>query len=184
MEILFIFIVMIIIVVAIGKKEIKSQKAEDKEDRFLLEQEKSEITEQIDKNIGSDCYSYDETIEVTYTVFGYDRLGETTFDMEVKEKEYEWLENTEGEEGELTSDYISENRPGLHKRILKAIRSNMKDEACDPDDGMVEYVSSGVHHKDFFEDASYDYASDIADDDDIEYTITLWTRLPTRILTI
>lgn len=114
-----------------------------------------------------------DRIEVTYTVFGYDRLGETTFDMEVKSKEYEWLQNAEGEEGELTSDYISENRPGLHKRIIKAIRNNMKDEGCDPDDGMVEYVSSAVHHKDFFEDASYDYASDFAEDDDIEYTVTI-----------
>ena len=114
-----------------------------------------------------------DTIEVSYTVFGYDRLGETLFDMEVKDKDYEWLQNAEGEEGELTSDYISENRPHLHKRVLKAIRNNMKDNGCDPDDGMVEYYSAGVHHKDFFEDASYDYASDIADDDDIEYTINL-----------
>lgn len=113
------------------------------------------------------------SIEITYSVFGYDRLGETTFDIEVKDKEYEWLQNAEGEEGELTSGYISENRPSLHKRIIKAIRNNMKDEACDPDDGLVETYVSGVHRKDFYEDASYDYASDFAEDDDIEYTVTL-----------
>lgn len=137
-------------------------------------QEGNEIAEQIvsDSEPGS-YYNYDEMIEVTYSVFGYDRLGETTFDMEVKGKEYEWLQNAEGDEGELTSDYISENRSTLHKRILKAIRNNMKDEGSDPDDGMVEYVSSAVHHKEFFEDASYDYASDFAEDDDIEYTVTL-----------
>ena len=112
-------------------------------------------------------------IDVTYTVFGYDRLGETTFDIEVKDKEYEWLENAEGEEGEITSDYISENRPGLHKRIIKAIRNNMKEEACDPDDGWVETYVSGVHRKEYDDHASYDYASDIAEDDDIEYTVTL-----------
>ncbi len=122
----------------------------------------------------SDSFSdFNETIEVSYTVLGYDRLGETTFDMDVKEKEYEWLSEKEGEGEYLDSDFISENRRGLHKRILKAIRNNMKDEACDPDDGMVEYVSSAIHRRDFFEDASYDYASDFADDDDIEYTITL-----------
>ena len=122
----------------------------------------------------SDSFSdFNETIEVSYTVLGYDRLGETTFDMDVKEKEYEWLSEKEGEGEYLDSDFSSENRRGLHKRILKAIRNNMKDEACDPDDGMVEYVSSAIHRRDFFEDASYDYASDFADDDDIEYTITL-----------
>lgn len=135
-------------------------------------QEKSEITEQIEINIESDC-CYDETIEVTYTVFGYDRLGETIFDMEVKDKEYEWLENAEGEEGELTSDYISENHQSLHKRIIKAIRNDMKDKACDLDDGMIEYVCSAVHRREFFKDASYGHASDFADDDDIEYTITM-----------
>ena len=93
--------------------------------------------------------------------------------MEVKDKEYDWLQNTEEEEGELTSDYISENRPGLHKRIIKAIRKNMKDEACNPDEGLVETYVSGVHRKDYQEDASYESASDIAEDDDIEYTVTL-----------
>lgn len=114
-----------------------------------------------------------DIIEITYTVFGYDGLGETTFDMEVKEKDYEWLLDVEGEEWVLDSDYILENRPSLHKRILKAIRSNMKEEACYPDDGMVEYVSSGIHHKEYFKDASYYEASNFADEDDIEYTISL-----------
>lgn len=114
-----------------------------------------------------------DSVEITYSVFGYDRLGDTTFDMEVKDKVYEWLQNVEVEDGELTSDYISENRPSLHKRILKAIRNNMKDEACDPDDGLVETNVPPVYRKDFYEDASYDYASDLAEDDDIEYTVTL-----------
>ena len=49
----------------------------------------------------------------------------------------------------------------------------MKDKACDLDDGMIEYVCSAVHRREFFEDASYGHASDFADDDDIEYTITM-----------
>lgn len=136
----------------------------------VIKQDRNKPTEQIALY---NEYNYNETIEVSYTVFGYDRLGETTFDMEVKEKDYEWLQDAESEEGELTSDYISENRKGLHKRIINAIRKNMKEESYDPDDGMVEYYSAGVHHKDFFEDASYDYASFLADDDDIEYTVTV-----------
>ena len=150
--------------------------------KILAEQWERENEALLKKGIDPDKYFEElalelsdipDCIEVTYSIFGYDRLGETSFDMEVKGKDYEWLQDVEGEEDGLTSDYISENRPGLHKRIIKSIRKNMKDEGCDPDDGMVEYVSSGVHHKDFFEDASYDYASDIAEDDDIEYTVTL-----------
>lgn len=114
-----------------------------------------------------------DSVEITYSVFGYDRLGDTTFDMEVKDKEYEWLQDAEDEGEELSSDYISENRRGLHKRILKAIRNNMQEEGYDPDDGMVEYYSSSIHHKEFFDDASYEHASDFAEDDDIEYTVTL-----------
>ncbi len=143
----------------------------EKENEFLL---KNGIDpDQYFEDLALEISDIPNSVEVTYSVFGYDRLGDTTFDMEVKDKEYDWLQNTEEEEGELTSDYISENRPGLHKRIVKAIRKNMKDEACNPDDGLVETYVSGVHRKDFHEDASYESASDIAEDDDIEYTVTL-----------
>ena len=165
-----------------GDSQIGLEKKIDNAYILLSEQWERENEALLKKGIDPDKYFEElalelsdipDSIEVTYSVFGYDRLGETSFDMEVKSKDYEWLQDVEGEEDGLTSDYISENRPGLHKRIIKSIRKNMKDEGCDPDDGMVEYVSSGVHHKDFFEDASYDYASDIAEDDDIEYTVTL-----------
>ena len=137
-------------------------------------QDKSEITERIFVNNNSNNnFNFYETIEVSYTVFGYDRLGETTFDMEVDGKKYMWLLNADGEEGELISDYISENRPSLHKRIIKAIRKDMKTRACEPDDGMVEIYRAGVHRKEFHEDASYDYASFIAEDDVIGYTVTI-----------
>ena len=142
------------------KTEVKQER--DEPDEPIIVSQESE-----------DSFSDNETIEITYTVFGYDRLGDTTFDMEVKDKEYEWLQDAEGEEGELSSDYISENRPSLHKRIMKAIRNNMQEEGYEPDDGMVETYVSGVHRKEFYEDASYEHASDFAEDDEIEYTVTI-----------
>ena len=109
------------------------------------------------------------SIEVTYSVFGYDELGNTTFDMDVKDSDYEWLEDAE----DLDSDYISENRKSLHKRIIRAIRKNMKEESFDPDDGMVEVYVSGCHRKEYHEEASSEHAHDFADEDDIEYTVSL-----------
>jgi len=165
-----------------GDSQIGLEKKIDNAYILLSEQWERENEALLKKGIDPDRYFEElslglldipDRIEVTYTIFDYDRLGETTFDMEVKDKDYEWLQNAEGEEGELTSDYISENRPGLHKRIIKAIRNNMKDEACDPDDGWVETYVSGVHRKEYDDHASYEYASDIAEDDDIEYTVTL-----------
>ena len=49
----------------------------------------------------------------------------------------------------------------------------MKEMALDPDDGMVEVYVSASHRKEFHEQASNDYANSFADDDDIEYTVTL-----------
>lgn len=109
------------------------------------------------------------SIEVTYSVFGYDELGDTTFDMDVKDSDYEWLEDAE----DLDSAYISENRKGLHKRIIRAIRKNMKEGLFDPDDGMVEVYISGCHRKEYHEEASSEHAHDFANDDDIEYTVSL-----------
>lgn len=155
---------------------IKSKKGliSEKTIEDVPKQDKSEITKQIVvNNSSSSDYNFDETIEISYTVFGYNRLGETTFDMEVDGKKYMWLLNAEADEGVLTSDYISENRPGLHKQIIRVIRKDMKEKAFDPDDGMVETYVSGVHRKEFYQDASYDYASNLAEDDDIEYTVTL-----------
>lgn len=109
------------------------------------------------------------SIEVTFSVFGYDELRDTTFDMKVKDSDYEWLQDAE----ELESDHISKNRERLHKKIIRAIRENMKERALDPDDGIVEVYVSGSHRKEFHEQASNDYANSFAEDDDIEYTVTL-----------
>ena len=94
-------------------------------------------------------HSYDDgdTIEVSYTVYGHDDLDEISVEVEVNEREQEWLTEKD-EDGEyLDSDFISENRRGLHKRILRAIREDIEYEQDDDE-------------------------TDI-DDDDIEYTITL-----------
>ena len=94
-------------------------------------------------------HSYDDggTIEVSYTVYGHDDLDEVSIDVEVKERELEWLTEKD-EDGEyLDSDFISENRRGLHKRILRAIREDIEYEQ-DDDETYIE-------------------------DDDIDYTIML-----------
>lgn len=123
------------------------------------------------KSPETSTYSSDilNSMEITFSVFGYEELRNTTFDMKVKDTDYEWLQDAE----ELESDYISENREGLHKKIIRAIRENMKEMALDPDDGMVEVYVSANHRKEFHEQASNDYANSFADDDDIEYTVTL-----------
>ena len=80
----------------------------------------------------------DNSIEITYTVFGFDEAGETSFDMEVSDHLYNKLQDAEDEGEMLDSDYISEEMPGIHRKILKAIRENMEEEGMNPDDGMIE----------------------------------------------
>lgn len=116
----------------------------------------------------------DNSIEITYTAFGFEEAGETTFEMDVNDRLYDRLQDAE-EEGEvLDSDYISEAMPGIHKKILKAIRRNMKEEGYYPDDGMVErrgflYLPYRVYEL----NASHEMMHDLAEDDDIEYTVTI-----------
>lgn len=138
-----------------AKKKFNQAKNVEKNDMT----EESVVSEEADyggKGIEDDItsadnnfHSYDDcdTIEVSYTVFGYDNLDETIVDVEIKECELEWLTEKD-ESGEyLDSDFISENRRSLHKRILRAIRED------------IEYVQDGNESA--------------IDDDDIEYTITL-----------
>lgn len=129
---------------AVEKKEIA-------EERVMTEEADSGAkgTEDVISSAYNNYHSYDDgdTIEVSYTVSGYDDLDEIGIDVEVKERELEWLTEKD-EDGEyLDSDYISENRRSLHKRILKAIREDIEFEQ-DNDDSLI-------------------------DDDDIEYTINL-----------
>ena len=94
-----------------------------------------------------DDIDYDDIIEVSYTILGHDDFNDISVDVDIKERELEWLTEKD-EEGEyLDSDFISENRKGLHKRILRAIRED------------IEYM--------------YDEDGSTIDDDDIEYTVTL-----------
>ena len=89
-----------------------------------------------------------ETIEITYTVFGFEEAGETTFEMDVSERTYERLEEAE-DNGEMLDQW-------------------------NPDDGMVEKVNSwGYPYKEKDESRSHD-AMRFASDYDIEYTIDLF----------
>ena len=90
---------------------------------------------------------FGETIEVSYAILGDD---EETIDVEVKERDYEWLTNKDEDGEHLDSDFLSENRRGLHKRILRAIREHIEEESDDKE----EYS--------------------VFDEDDVEYTITVY----------
>ena len=121
---------------------------------YLEAKQNAEQTQAIEKEIISDNSQsidevvYDEdSIEVCYTVFGHDNLDDISVEVDIKERELEWLTEKE-EEGEfLDSDFISENRKDLHKRILHAILEDIEYEQDDNDT--------------------------LIDDDDIEYTINL-----------
>lgn len=115
-----------------------------------------------------------ESIEITYTVMGFEEIGETTFEMDVSEKIYEKLQDAEDEEEILDSDYISEEMPGIHRKIIHAIRENMEEEGLDPDDGMTERrLPWGAITKDFKLETSYSHMANIAEDDDIEYMVAV-----------
>lgn len=113
-----------------------------------------------------------DCIEITYSVLGYEEAGETTFDMDVNEKDKRWLSGAEDDGEYLDSDYISENRVGLHKRILRAIRKDMEERSLDADDGMVAKRYASLV-KEYHQEASHQDMSNFAEDEDIEYTLTL-----------
>ena len=116
-----------------------------------------------------------EEIEITYSVFGFDEADETTFSMEVSDNLYEKLQDAEDEGNLLDSDYISEEMKGIHKKILKAIRHNMEEEGLEPDDGIIENKTCwGASNKEYSLDASHSFIHDMAEDDDIEYSIDLY----------
>ena len=118
---------------------------------------------------------YDNTIEITYTVFGFDEAGETTFEMDVSDSVFNKLQDAEDEGETLDSDYVSENFERIHKMILKAIRENMEEESLDPDDGKVEKMTSwGYKYKEDCPATSHSDMNILADDDDIDYSISLY----------
>ena len=115
----------------------------------------------------------DKTIEITYTVVGYDEAGETSFEMDVSDSVYESLVDAESL-GDLDSDYISENLERIHKKILKAIRKNMEEESWNLDDGKVDKrMPWGFTYKEDCPEASHKDMFDFAEDEDIEYTVVL-----------
>ena len=119
-------------------------------------------------------YDFDNMIEVSYTVLGYDEAGETTFEMEVSNYLYKKLQNAMDKGEYLDSYFISENMRGIHRKILKAIRENMDELSWNPDDGKVEEVTSwGTSYMEDCPGASHSHMLIMADDDDIEYTIVI-----------
>lgn len=115
-----------------------------------------------------------EEIEITYKVWGFEEAGETTFYMEISEKQYERLSDADDEGELLDSDFLGEEMPGIHKKILKAIRENMEEESFNPDDGKVEKRTCwGARYKEYSSGADHSLM-EIADDDDIEYEVNLY----------
>lgn len=112
-----------------------------------------------------------EEIEITYRVSGFEVAGETTFFMEISEEQYQRLSDAE----EILDSYtLSEEMPGIHKKILKAIRENMEEEGLNPNDGLVKKRTNwGAPYEEYSEGADHLLMS-ISDDEDIEYEINLY----------
>ena len=124
-----------------------------------------------DLDLDIDSYS----IEVTYTVMGFDEAGETTFDMDVSERMYDTLQEADDEGELLDSEYISENHRNIHRKILKAIRENMEEESWDSEDGAIEKrLPWGATFREDCPGASHAEMLNEAEDDDIEYSIELF----------
>ena len=118
-------------------------------------------------------YYDDEFVEITYSVFGYDEAGETTFEWSPGKGDLQWMEEAEAEGELLDSEYISESNPQLHGRILKAIRQNMMELGEDDDDGMVTRPYASLS-KDFHPSASHMHMHEFADEDDVEYSVMIY----------
>ena len=121
---------------------------------YLEAKQKTEQSQTIEKEIisetsqSTDEVTYDDdSIEVCYSVFGHDNLDDISVEVDIKEHELDWLTEREEEGESLDSDFISENRRGLHNRIMRAIHDDIEYEQDDNDT--------------------------LIDDDDIEYTINL-----------
>ena len=114
-------------------------------------------------------------VEITYLNPFMD-IPETTFDINMSEKDIERLQNAEDDGEFLDQDYISENKPGIHKKILRAIRKNMREVSLyEPDDGMVERrLPWGSTTKDFDFDKTHEWMDISSEDDDIEYSVTIY----------
>ena len=116
-----------------------------------------------------------ETIEITYSVLGNEEAGETTFELEVSDHIYNLLEENEDEGNFLDSDFISEELPSIHQKILRGIRNNMKEEGFDPKDGIITTRQPwGAIKETYSLDASQEFLYDNADDDEIEYSVLLY----------
>lgn len=117
---------------------------------------------------------FDNTIIITYTMFGFDEAGETSFEMDVSDGIYEKLQNAEDEGEMLDSEFISDEMPGIHRKILKAIRENMEEESWNPNDGTVEKRHpGGSTYREKCDGASHLLMLTYDDDDYIEYTVEL-----------
>ena len=115
-----------------------------------IEEDKTSLDESNkDPDNYSDSDYNEETIEVSYSVLGYNEIGETTFDVDIKESDFDWLTKKDDDGEYLDYNFIAENRRSLHKRILRAIRENIEDESEIDTPEMV-------------------------DDDDIEYTVNIY----------
>ena len=124
-----------------------------------------------DLDLDIDSYS----IEVTYTVMGFDEAGETSLEMDVSKKIYDALQEADDEGELLDSEYISENHRNIHRKILKAIRKNMEEESWDSEDGTIEKrLPWGATFREDCPGASHAEMLNEAEDDDIEYSIELF----------
>ena len=115
----------------------------------------------------------DLTVEVSYNVPWMDATDDDC-EINLSKMEIKRLLKAEERGEELTHEYISSHMKSIHKKILKAIRNDMEEKSWDPDDGMVTEhyppcFTRKVKVHDSHEDMLYD-----AEDEDIEYFVTIY----------
>ena len=115
----------------------------------------------------------DYIINITYSVFGYEEVGETDFEMELSHNDFLWLQNADDEGVFLNNEFIAENRKRLHRKILRAIRNNMEELSLEPGDGMVKVVVGVIEWEEYNYSASHEGMLSMAEDNDIEYSVIL-----------
>lgn len=118
----------------------------------------------------ADDFGNENLIEVTYSAFEFDEIGETTFVMEISENELEWMLDMEDDGEILDSEFMSEKRRSLHRKILKAIFNDMEERGMDDEDGMVPHKYASLV-KDFHPKASHEQMHTFAEEEDVDYSV-------------
>lgn len=116
-------------------------------------------------------------ITVKYDFFGGFADEGYECEMEISDNLYERLEEYDNDGEILDKDFISEEMPGLHKRILKAIKNQVEEyEMLDDFPKHEERIGGNrveVYDHESSEELQF-YDFDDMDEDDLDYMVELY----------